>query len=108
MAMGASLMTRLMSFIITSNRPCSVSCRASVAGDFAMTMPIPKIRAKTMTGRIWFSAAALKTLDGIMSRKNWPASMLLGALPTIVAAPSAPSASKRCASSGSTPSPGRK
>ena len=39
-----------------------------------------------MTGRIWFSAAAVKTLDGIMSRKNWPASIDLGALPTMAEA----------------------
>ena len=61
-----------------------------MAGLLAITMPMPKIRAKIITGRIWFSAAAVKTLDGIISRKNCPASMLFGALPTIADAPAAP------------------
>ncbi|MND65317.1 hypothetical protein D3C80_566830 [compost metagenome] len=108
MAMGAMRMTRLISFIITSNRPSMDCCRRSVAGLLVMTRPTPKNRAKTMTGRIWFSAAAVKTFDGISSRKKSPAWTEVGALPTMDAAPARPWSSNCCARAGSTPSPGRK
>ncbi|MND72730.1 hypothetical protein D3C80_642890 [compost metagenome] len=90
MAMGARRMTRLMSFIITSNTPSMVFCRLSVAGPLASTSPIPNIRAKTITGRISFCAAAVKTLDGTRSKKKSPARTESGALPTMEAAPLRP------------------
>ncbi|MNU75588.1 hypothetical protein D3C71_651220 [compost metagenome] len=108
MAMGASRMTRLISFIITSNRPSMVCCRRSVAGLLVITSPMPNSRAKTMTGRISFCAAAVKTLDGTRSRKKSPARTESGALLTIEAAPLRPCSSNCWASAGSTPSPGRK
>ena len=90
MASGASLMNRLISFIVTSKRPWITSCSPSVAGLLAMTRPMPKNRANTITGRIAFSAAAVNTLDGTRSRKKSPSEMLVGAFSTMLAAPARP------------------
>ena len=69
MASGASRMTRLISFMVTSKMPCTTSCSLLAAGVFTSSRPMPKNRAKNITARMSFAAAAPTTLVGMRARK---------------------------------------
>ena len=66
MAIGASWMTRPMSFIAISNRPSNICLSGSVRGPWVKSRPTPKNSAKNITARISFSLIAVTRFDGTM------------------------------------------
>jgi hypothetical protein len=107
-AIGASWMTRPMSFIATSNTPSIASLSCSVRRVCTSSRPTPKNSAKNMTARMSFSLIAAKRLLGTMPITASTPVLASAEVLMMLAAPSPPWASSSRAATGSTPSPGRR
>ncbi len=106
MAIGASRMTRPISFIDTSNTPSIAVLSAAVCGVRTSIRPIPKKSAKNITASTSFSLIAPMKLLGTIATSASIPDFASPARSVIALAPSAPSAIRLRASAGSTPAPG--
>ena len=79
----------------------------SAAGVCVSSSPMPNINAKNITASKSLAAAAATTFFGTICTSSAMPEPELALAETISCARAEPSVSKRCASAGSTPSPGR-